>query len=57
MITLNEQKNFRSLRDEVAHVFGLYCSEPNFDDILEKYPDDEFLKERISVLSSIDNRD
>ncbi|KXT63871.1 Signal recognition particle associated protein [Streptococcus gallolyticus] len=28
-----------------------------FDDILEKYPDDKFLKEKISVLSSIDNRD
>ena len=24
------EKTFRSLRDEVAHVFGLYCSEPNF---------------------------
>lgn len=28
-----------------------------FDDILEKYTDDAFLQEKISILSSIDNRD
>lgn len=28
-----------------------------FDAILEEYPDDPFLKEKISILSSIDNRD
>ena len=28
-----------------------------FDDIMEKYPDDSYLQEQITVLSSIDNRD
>ncbi|HFR3412411.1 TPA: DNA-binding protein, partial [Streptococcus suis] len=28
-----------------------------FDEILEKYPEDAFLHEKISVLTSIDNRD
>ena len=28
-----------------------------FDEILEKYPDNAFLEEKITILSSIDNRD
>ena len=28
-----------------------------FDAIMEKYPEDAFLQEKISILSSIDNRD
>ena len=28
-----------------------------FDAIMEKYPQDRFLQEKISILSSIDNRD
>ena len=28
-----------------------------FDEILDKYPSDDFLKEKIAILSSIDNRD
>ena len=28
-----------------------------FDEILDKYPSDDFLKEKITILSSIDNRD
>lgn len=28
-----------------------------FDAIMEKYPEDRFLQEKISILSSIDNRD
>ena len=51
------EKILEAYRDEVAHVFDYIVRSQIFDDILEKYPDDEFLKERISVLSSIDNRD
>ena len=29
----------------------------SFDEILDKYPADDFLKEKIAILSSIDNRD
>lgn len=28
-----------------------------FDELLDKYPSDDFLKEKIAILSSIDNRD
>ena len=28
-----------------------------FDDIIGKYPDDNFLQEKIAILMSIDNRD
>ena len=39
------------------HVFGLHCPQSDFDQILERYPKDDFLQEQIEILTSIDNRE
>lgn len=40
------------------HMYSDYIVRSHiFDEILDKYPSDDFLKEKIAILSSIDNRD
>ena len=40
------------------HMYSEYIVRSQiFDEILEKYPDNAFLEEKITILSSIDNRD
>ena len=40
------------------HMYSYYIVHSQiFDEILDKYPSDDFLKEKIAILSSIDNRD
>lgn len=40
------------------HIYSDYIIRSQaFDGILEKYPNDEFLKEEISALSGVDSRD
>ena len=55
---IKQKKKILEAYEMKLHMYSDYIVRSQiFDEILEKYPDNAFLEEKITILSSIDNRD
>ena len=55
---INRTEKILEAYEMKLHMYSDYIVRSQiFDELLDKYPSDDFLKEKIAILSSIDNRD